>query len=533
MRDQFKAILLLLILSSISITLFPNTYAESNDTIRYLINVDSVDLSGRVIINIEIEDYPKAFWLTVPKDWPLSDLKVIKGEIVDVYRADLILGLEVNPFYDNLTIKYSGSKLQVMLSYKYDHASLMIGDKGFFMSPLLLHSEELSEIIDVNFSNLKISIENTNPKRYDKLSDNLFRFKSTDSGRVMIFFKSLEIEGLLTIKEGDLLFETPKRYEGLAREVLNYLDKVYEKNLTWLFNTKIPEIKFHFYLPQNIDELGIGGYTPYYGDQLGDIYINILYVRGVKGQLELISLHELVHRLAHKSGIDPYGLLWVHEGLAEYISVTLGLEQDLKAAEMRKRDLEHVASKLNNFGFLEDWKPSSKLVDTSKYYSAAYKVISYLGESYGGFRLYHDFFKALEGRKISSTKEFVQILSEVSGYNLTTKFINWGFKVGESTDKLYALAYKAFKEASTLPWWMQPVKIIAEQLADLALKSIRENRYIQATLYAALSIAISNLGIILEIIIILLIVTFIVLIFKKTRRSKTEEYYLTDEPIPL
>jgi len=499
-------------------------------TISYGIQVIPEDYSSVVDVELEIDvEGSWSVWLAVPKGLDIEKIRV-SGSQVGVAIKPLIIDFEENPFYSNLTV-YGVNAAHVTLNYTHPY-TLLVGDrKGLFLSPLLMFSTILDSHVNIEIPFSPIDILESEPypvNTHSSQGKTILEFVNIKSTRIAMILR-LDFEGKsVTLEKGEIRFEVPKLYVNAVEPVLDYVEDIYRTNFTDLFSLDMGIIRFHFYVPDRLNELPIGGYTPYMGKTMGDIYVNLLYLRGLEGQLELISLHELVHRMLHKAGIQPDPLLWVHEGFAEYLSTTVAV--NFPAAKRRIDDLNTVAKYLKgNYGFVEDWRPGQRVENIGKYYAASYAVISQLAEMYGGFKLYQKFFQLLKSETVKNTADFIRVISMAAGTNLTSVFKSWGFESAE-WPSIPPLLIRARSLSDDIPWWLQPVSAIAKWFTDMAEASYEAGRERQAVFYAVLAIALAENYVISEILIITLLIALImgVLFALKLSKSRNYEYPYDD-----
>ncbi|MEM2136823.1 MAG: hypothetical protein QXI93_02575, partial [Candidatus Methanomethylicia archaeon] len=293
------------------------------------------------------------------------------------------------------------------------------------------------------------------------------------------------------------------------REVAENLIKTYNllyNNLTNIFQKSLTNIRIKFFAPK-LSDLGTGGYIPFNGTHLGDIYLNLLYIRTAQGFWEQIALHELIHHFAWMTGISP-NLLWLHEGLAEYLSIKITMDMGWEGASSRKQTLETIAKTLNeNYGFIQWWNPLQTPPNILNYYSASYMVVKGLVEDNGGITFLQKLFKELSGKTVSDTDTILQYINKASGRDLTIKFIEWGFKIsGES--KLYNDIIEA-KYLLSRKRFAQPFAWIANILLDSAINLINSGNMGIASIIAEIGIFIAMFSITLTVLLWCGIITII------------------------
>jgi len=199
-----------------------------------------------------------------------------------------------------------------------------------------------------------------------------------------------------------------------------------------LFSGTVDRISLKFFSPSTLPQLSIGGYTPIDPSsfQAGTIYLNLFYFRAQSGTMETIAVHELTHQYEARIGISPE-LLWVQEGLANYVAVQTGISLGYDTTPT-VTDLETTAGELSgNYGLIQYWRPGGTAGSLFQYYAASYEVFKTLGDKYGGLSLYWSFFRELAGLKdgLKSTNVAVYELGLVARTNLASQFTAWGFEL--------------------------------------------------------------------------------------------------------
>jgi hypothetical protein len=186
-----------------------------------------------------------------------------------------------------------------------------------------------------------------------------------------------------------------------------------------------------FFVPLTFQQLGIGGYTPIDAStfKTGSIFLNVLYVRSSPGMIETIAIHELTHQYEAGAGVSPE-LLWVQEGLANYVAVQMAKALGYDAAST-EADLESTARELNGqYGAIQQWRTDT-ISSLFQYYAASYEVFRTLGEKYGDLSFYSKFFHGVAELKdgLRSTNVAVYQLGVAAGVDLSPEFTNWGFEL--------------------------------------------------------------------------------------------------------
>jgi len=449
-------------------------------------------------------------WVFVPKflDWTNYTLN---GEITEwsLNETRELLGDDYY-FYNVLNFFFKSENshkvFEINIQFNFTEAAMIIEPDGIFYSPMIGFDNENSKaevevILPSSFnikgeevaasgnSNYQPSYTNSNYVHFEGLSEGLLR--------VSVGFKTADkTPSLMTIEDGIFIFEAPHRYANYAQEILSLFNKTYE-DLVSVFNVTLQSAKIEFFLPEFSSIFSVGGYVPFTGT-LGNIHINIFFTRYVEGYIEVIAIHELVHHFLWKAGLSPETFLWLHEGLAQYVSIEVVKRLEYEGATMMKQVLEDRVSQIiphirNNLGFLLHWTPSYQPQDWEVLYTAAYYVISRLAETYGGLDYYTHFFKLINGVAVSNNNVLGYYLSLAAGRSVVATLNSWGFNLVD------LFAYSTFiseveEAVSNVNPIYQPYRFLAEQLFKQALISAEKNNANDANRYLTLALLIAKLA---------------------------------------
>lgn len=527
-KENILRAFLLILFSSLFITMTLNTmhltFASGQEfygTIEYNNYIDGTNLTvSTIYINITVsQNAPRSLWLIVPKGWN-GDIVTSNNLRVYTQLYPLYTNGEENPFYSNLTISYNFyGAFSLALSYKHPYTLLIVEPNAVYFSPMIDHSTWLNRFFIIKMVNVDIkSVRSASPYPL-KLKIIGRSLEATFSGntfnRVSLFLITNSNGTFSKLSKGDLTIKTPERYYDIAYNLLNQIYSIYYNTMVKLFNITLGNVLITFYVPESQDDFSVGGYVPYSGGQVGDIYINLLYYRGIEGELPLITLHELVHRFLFKLGLDPNKVLWVHEGLAEYISTSL--MNNAPAALERRNTLETIARNLTTYGFIENWRPGAETNNILNYYAASYFVFKKLGEMYYGLNGYSKVFKLLMVKQVSNTRDLVEVLNTAWSTNLTSTFISWGFMSLQSVHYNAETSMKRYIEntanaIASLPWWLQPIKWIAEFFITLAKDSLDNNKIFLAMFYTIIALLMAVYGLLAQFVFVLLLLAMIIII---------------------
>jgi len=504
-------IFLLLLIVVVSLTSSFSTFEvtaspSSSYYYRFTVNEEGATTT---VINFQSTSSSDSSWVIVPKDWKGTP-NVISGTITQPRFVDTkdVVGAS-QYFYEAYQFNYKSSStngiFNMTIQFSMDTGALIIDQRGIFFSPLIgFDYPSSSGTAEVFFdSSLTVNSENAIGiwERYQPTYESGTIQPTPPIGAHRVFFRLREKLHRLQIEFTTNLsteyttlqsvnkvfsFNAVKRYATYASSILNLYDRIYN-NFTRLFNvTLTPPVGVQFFLP-NFDEfLSVGGFTPFSEAGAGKININIFFIRAVNGTIEVIAAHELIHHFLIESKLSPNDFLWFHEGMAQYVSVTLVDSLGYEGAEQEKDRLEQGASQLiqlpsgENFGSLEpiplqDWSPSYSPPNVGNYYVASYYVVSRIAQDYGGFDYYKDFFELIHGVEVDNMDILTLYLSRAANASVALTLQDWGFSVIDlytSPEIREKIVETQRAIAATSPVF-QPYKSLAEFLYRQALLSFR------------------------------------------------------------
>jgi len=513
-------------------------------------------VNGEGFTNVEIKFNSTApsgsSWVFVPnsQEWVNTTLsgKVTKYKVTGTK--------EVPPnvdyyFYRALQFDFqsTGGLFSMNILFNMSTGALILGQRGIFYSPQIgyqSNSATAEVFLDTSLSvvqtpSLKaVAVGNRrepySPNKVDShyvffnLQENLMRiqveFRTSTSSEPTLELKS---------KNNVFTFKTVTRYQNYTQNVLKLYDRIYSY-LTRLFNVTLDNIAVQFFLPDFGTLLTVGGFVPFTGEQLGEINLNIFFIRAINGTVEVIAMHELVHHFLSKAGLSPSNFLWFHEGMAQYLSVTLVMNLGYEGATSEKDNLENGARQLiqdlngENFSELrlQYWSPSYQPpnVKIEHLYVASYYVISQLPQivQREGLDYYERFFELIgqlppdiNGVKIKNIDVLALYLSKVANASVASNLKLWGFTVtdlspiGEITEE----AGKAIVEVNPV---FQPYRFLAEYFYQQALLSAGRGDWERAESLLQLAITMANLAPLFTFLTIIAILALLVYIL--ARRSK-------------
>ena len=307
-------------------------------------------------------------------------------------------------------------------------------------------------------------------------------------------------------------FNTVSRYSDYAISVLRFYDSVYNQT-SRLFNVTLEDVAVQWFLPDFNSLLDIGGFVPVFTGGLGEININVVFIRTVNGTVEDIAMHELVHRFLGKAGIPPNEFLWFHEGMAQYISVTTVANMGYEGGQTEKTNLESSAESLaqqlgqdfSTIG-LQQWSPSFQppTASVNELYAASYYVTSRLPQvvQRDGFEYYQGLFELIgklpvgtNGEKVTNISELALYQSQAANASVASTLKRWGFTVADLYESpVQDLIIEAGKTVGQVNPFFQPYRFLAEYLYQRALTSAEAGDWSTARNLLQLSITMANLA---------------------------------------
>jgi hypothetical protein len=379
-----------------------------------------------------------ASWVAIPKNFTETTMLALKGTTTSfrlvAYQPED--GGGVNPFYDNLTFSYTSSDgpFSMRLRFNMTEGAMIVEPNGFFYSPQIAVPSSASVQAVLTFPDGVESLDEIQPTpvRFDTSSSRQEAFFNLPSeSRVAVTFTVSWAHQTSHIREGKVQADVPSRYLDLGTRMV----ELYKRAIPLmddLFNSTVDRISMKFFAPSTLPQLSIGGYTPIDPSsfQAGAIYLNLFYFRAQSGTMETIAIHELTHQYEAHIGISPE-LLWIQEGLANYVAVQMGKPLDYDTTPTAT-DLETTAGKLSgNYGMIQYWQPGGTTGSLFQYYAASYEVFKTLGDEHGGVSLYSSFFRELPDLKdgLKSTNVAVYELGLATRTNLASQFTAWGFEL--------------------------------------------------------------------------------------------------------
>ncbi len=512
---------------------------------KFYVNEDG---STNVMVNY-ISSGSGSSWIFVPKSSFSNWSRTFSGNINIISEnksTEEVTGVDYY-FYQVFEFSYSGSST-MEIKFNVSAGALIIEPRGIFFSPQIGFKKGESGQAEVYLPNdykiedrnkaLALGSRSYTPSSFNSsfacfnLCENLIRLQ--------IEFSTKKEPDPIELNQSIFTFKTVRRYGGYGSEILKFFGSVYS-NLTALFNVSLTSVNATFFIPDFNEFLSVGGYVPLEKsgittpfEEIGDIHINIFFIRAAKGVIEIIALHELIHHFLLQAGISPSSLLWFHEGIAQYVSIEVVDALGYEGADTERDRLEDACSQLissigERFPFLQNWSPESQTEDVGAYYAASYYVVSRLAEEYGGLDYYKRFFDTMEGTRIEDNNILAYHLSLAANKSVAKKLRDWGFNVADIFISSF-LIEEAKSALDGLSPIFQPFKFIAEQFYKLGLISLEKGDVETGNLCLRIAIFIAKWAPLLTFITVVVISAAIIYAFQRKRMPKPE-VPTTFEPI--
>jgi hypothetical protein len=518
--------LTILLISAVSgLPMYKGT-AQATSNYFYRLVVDREGLTT-VEINFNSTDTSGESWVFVPKNQSSWTYTETSGHIVhsEVVETTQVTNQDIY-FYRAFRFNYQSENnlFKMTIQFDFNNGALIMEPRGIFYSPYIGFEANSNGNAEVLFNSsfevnpdlaIVVGSRTTYPAQEAEPNRVLFRLQE-NIVRLQVEF-SVNTDAVITpLKSNDnktFTFNTVSRYRDYASNILRFYDSVYNQTAR-LFNVTLEDVVVQWFLPDFESLLSVGGFVPVFTGGLGEININIVFIRAVNGTVEDIALHELVHRFLGKAGIPPNEFLWFHEGMAQYISVTTVSNMGYEGAETEKANLDSSAENLiqllggENFGSisLQKWSPSYQppTADVNSFYAASYYVTSRLPEivKRDGFEYYAEFFEligklpaGLNGEKITNISELALYLSQAANASVASTLKRWGFTVADLYESpVQDLTIEAGKAIGQVNPIFQPYSSLAEYLYHQALLSAEAGDWSRTESLLQLSIAMANLA---------------------------------------
>jgi hypothetical protein len=524
-RSRFVHVSLTILLISVAsgLLMYKGTaQATSNYFYRF-----TVDREGFTTVEVNFNSTAASgnSWIFVPKyqGWTHTESSghIVSSEVVEtaqVTQQDLY-------FYQAFRFNYQSENnlFKMTLQFEFDNGALIIEPRGVFYSPYIGFEPSSSGNAEVLFnssfevkSNLAIvvGLRSTYPAQTVESDRVLFRLQE-NIARLQVEFSVNADAAITPLRSSDnktFTFNTVSRYSDYAISVLRFYDSVYNQT-SRLFNVTLEDVVVQWFLPDFNSLLDVGGFVPVFTGGLGEININVVFIRTVNGTVEDIAMHELVHRFLGKAGIPPNEFLWFHEGMAQYISVTTVANMGYEGGQTEKTNLESSAESLaqqlgQDFSLigLQQWSPSFQppTASVNELYAASYYVTSRLPQvvQQDGFEYYQGFFELISklpagtnGEKVTNISELALYLSQAANASVASTLKRWGFTVADLYESpVQDLIIEAGKAVGQVNPFFQPYRFLAEYFYQRALMSAEAGDWSTTKNLLQLSITMANLA---------------------------------------
>ena len=407
-------ILILLTTSLVSINTFPiSGYAESNARISYNISVDEVGLA-RIVITVHALLKNFYGWFFVPK--------YTNYTVNGVNFKILCINESYYTFYYNLSF-YIFDEGMINVTWTMMYASLIVEGNAYFLSPpinVLPHAEtDITVVLKgssptyINPPTNRVSepYNNTIVLHYRSraLPNAIFRIEVEYSVKDQ---KNIERNVWKLPGSTKLIIEAPSYYTAIALKVYHIYREVYPF-LVDILQTNLSYVKVKFFAPRH-DEVNILGYVPIeHVRPIDTVMLNPFWIRSLPGAIEQGAVHELIHVLLFNKGLNAERFLWLHEGLAEYLSLSL-LEKYPETKEWCEEKINEYMSENPNCATLFSWRPGE--IHPWLYCCACRLMRNLVGENITKLKR---FFSLLPNFKNVTNNEEIIALFSIAGLNVT------------------------------------------------------------------------------------------------------------------
>jgi hypothetical protein len=517
----------ILIASSASGHLVLNGTTQATSNYSYRFNVDRKGFT-KAEINFSSTEISGESWVFVPRNessWHITVTTPGQIEWNETVETNQVIDQNIY-FYRALRFRYrsNGSFFNMTIRFDFDNGALILEHRGIFYSPQIgfeASSDGNAEVLfDSNFQieqDLAVVVGSSVTYPPQKVESDRVLFKLQENVvRLQVELGVTVAAEETTLRSSDnrtFMFKTASQYQEYAESILRFYDRIYNQTAR-LFNVTLEDVVVQWFLPDFESLLSVGGFVPVFTGGLGEININVVFIRTVNGTVEDIAAHELVHRFLGKAGISPNEFLWLHEGMAQYISVNIVSGLGYEGAETERENLENSATSLVQFlggehfdsiG-LQRWSPSYQPsnADVSSLYAASYYVVSRLPQvvKRDGFEYYRDFFELVgelpsgfDRVKVKGISELALYLSQAANASVASTLKRWGFTVADLYESpVQDLITEAGRAVNELNPVFQPYRFMAEYLYQQALLSAETGDWDRAQSLLQLSISLANLA---------------------------------------
>jgi len=525
-----QAVLLMMIAVCLYPLSLPLVQAQPSSS-AYTYNM-SFDSSGSTSVEILFNSGvvgSGSSWLAIPKNFSKT-VTALAGTITSLTYGQYSTGGDGggNLFYDNMTFSYStnDAPFSMRITFNFTDGAMIVEPYGLFYSPLMSAPRSAKTEAKLTLPEGITDVRDVEPApaRVDDFGSQMkLHFKLSSETRIAVTFRVPWPKQIDHVTEGNVNIEAPSRYlnlsnkiAALCRNAIPLMDDLFKRNGD--------KVSVKFFVPLSFQQLSIGGYTPIDASNFepGSIFLNVFYVRALSGMIETIAIHELTHQYEARVGISPE-LLWVQEGLANYIAVQMGKRLGYDVASI-DAELGAAAKELSGqYGAVQQWRPEN-VSSLFGYYAASYEIFVTLGQKYGGLSFYSRFFQGLPELKdgLRSTNIAVYQLGLAAGADLFPEFASWGFQLID----LSRIGAEITRLRSEADWYgaLLPFRQEALDHLDLAQSSIYSNPeaatgHIRIAAFYVETLPMFIAGTVL---VLILLVAIVVILNMRSRRKRAQ-----------
>ena len=381
------------------------------------------------------------FWIFLPKFEKVSGRALDGSFRVAENRTSSFY------FYYNSTIEARpgpDGRYAFNMSFGFPYASIMAGYNGWFMTPAIVAEPDIRTLVYVKLPFLKrVTLEE--PSHVGKVDGYLVYelygpLYLELGGRVTIEYDMTRPTPTAKVSRSfsgvEVLVEYPVYYRRFALKTAEIAGKAVPLYID-LFHAKPSKIEFRFYLPKQamggIGTLGFMRGSDVNVGGRGPIELNLALMRYAPGYHETTVLHEMVHKFLGMIGVEATDeTRWIHEGLAQYVSIRAGKRLGLPIGDLEKM-LDNSSKRLverlhGNLGFIQEWPYGNPALE-GEAYLASYYIVKTVADKYGGLDYVSRLATAIkEHGGVKDTQDIVDVMSAAAGRDLSGLFVKWGFK---------------------------------------------------------------------------------------------------------
>ncbi|QOJ78477.1 hypothetical protein IG193_06905 [Infirmifilum lucidum] len=348
-------------------------------------------------------------------------------------------------FYYNSTIVLTpgaNGTSMLYICYNFPYASLLSGNQGWFMSPMLVSSPPVQVEVYVRIPNVEvITLEFPRVLSLDRSGYRVYLLTPGERqlipGRVVIEYKTtkqVQTVNFTKIRLAKFTIESPIYYRSLSERILEIAARAYER-LQAISGVSMDHVHFKLYLPMErlggISALGFVMGEDINAGGRGPIMLNLALIRYAPGYLETTVIHEMIHSFLGRAGVEANDQTrWFHEGLAQYISILVAQEIGINVSDYAG-ELYNASTALykyvsGNFSFIQSWPSDPNLISSA--YLASFYIVNNISSTFDGEEFIRSLFNAIKSYgKVRTSDDIVNVVNMAAGRNLAPLFRAWGF----------------------------------------------------------------------------------------------------------